>query len=104
SIMVWSAYFAQALLKTPPTLDDRRVQSWRLWLLLAGTTVVLIGVPTALWWLVILGGNPVALAVIWHGVQLVRRLSRALAGRFRITIAYYLSACAMLPVGITFGV
>src|SRR5699024_7139742 len=96
--------FAQALLKTPPTLDDRRVQSWRLWLLLAGTTVVLIGVPTALWGLVILGGTLVALAVIWHGVQLVRRLRRALPGRFRITIAYYLSACAMLPVGITFGV
>src|SRR5699024_9561983 len=90
--------------KTPPTLDDRRVQSWRLWLLLAGTTVVLIGVPTAQWWLVILGGALVALAVIWHGVQLVRRLRRALPGRFRITIAYYLSACAMLPVGITFGV
>src|SRR5699024_7020070 len=141
SIMVWSAYFAQALLKTPPTLDDRRVQSWRLWLLLAGTTVVLIGVPMAQWWLVILGGALVALAVIWHGMQLVRRLRRGLAGRvrvplarftrggalvalaviwhgmqlvrrlrralpgrFRITIAYYLSACAMLPVGITFGV
>src|SRR5699024_9196948 len=101
---LWRAYFAQALLKTPPTLDVRRVQPWRLWLLLAGTTVVLIGVPTAQWWLVILGGALVAGAVIWHGVQLVRRLRRALPGRFRITIAYYLSACALLPVGVTFGV
>src|SRR5699024_11546348 len=87
SIMVWSAYFAQALLKTPPTLDDRRVQSWRLWLLLAGTTVVLIGVPTAQWWLVILGGALVALAVVLHGGQLARRVRRGPLGRATVVPA-----------------
>ncbi|WP_235912290.1 multicopper oxidase domain-containing protein [Ruania zhangjianzhongii] len=104
AIMVWSTYFAQALLKTPPTLDDRRVQSRRLWLLLAGVTAVLIGVPTASLPVVIAGAGAVVAAVLWHGVQLVRRLRRALPGRFRITIRYYLGACGMLPVGAVLGV
>ena len=104
AIMVWSTYFAQALLKTPPTLDDRTVQSRRLWLLLLGVTAVLIGVPTASLPVVIAGAGAVVAAVLWHGVQLVRRLRRALPGRFRITIRYYLGACALLPVGAALGV
>lgn len=104
AIMVWSTYFAQALLKTPPTLDDRTVQSRRLWLLLLGVTSVLIGVPTASLPVVIAGAGAVVAAVLWHGVQLVRRLRRALPGRFRITIRYYLGACALLPVGAALGV
>ncbi|WP_022918574.1 multicopper oxidase domain-containing protein [Ruania albidiflava] len=104
SIMVWSTYFTQALLKTPPTLDDRRVQARRLWLLLLGVLAVLVGVPTAQLALVVAGAAAVVVAVVWHAVQLVRRLRRALPGRFRITIRYYLAACAFLPVGITAGV
>ena len=104
AIMVWSTYFAQALLKTPPTLDDRTVQARRLWLLLLGVAAVLLGVPTASLPVVIAGAGAVVAAVLWHGVQLVRRLRRALPGRFRITIRYYLSACALLPVGAVLGV
>lgn len=103
SIMVWSTHFAQALLKTPPTLDDRRIQSARLLTLLVGTTLVLVGVPAALWPLTVLGAVVVSVAVTWHGVQLLRRLRRALPGRFRITLRYYLAAAAMLPVGATLG-
>ena len=104
AIMVWSTYFAQALLKTPPTLDDRTVQARRLWLLLLGVTGVLIGVPTAVLPVVVAGAAAVVAAVIWHGVQLVRRLRRALPGRFRITVRYYLGACGLLPVGAMLGV
>src|SRR5690625_5166078 len=57
SIMVWSVYFAQALLKTPAELDDRRRQSRRLALLLIGVSVVLIGVPTAIWPLTVAGAT-----------------------------------------------
>lgn len=103
SIMVWSTHFSQALLKTPPTLDDRRIQSARLLTLLVGTTLVLIGVPTALWPLTVVGALVVSVAVLWHGVQLWRRLRRALPGRFRITLHYYLAAAVMLPVGATLG-
>ena len=49
SIMVWSTHFSQALLKTRPGLDDRRMQSRRLVLLLVGTTTTVVGVPTSQW-------------------------------------------------------
>lgn len=103
SIFVWSTHFAQALLKTPDALDPRPRQSARLALLLAGTTLVLVGVPLALWWLVVLGATLVSAAVVWHGLMLWRRLRHALPGRFRITIRYYLLAAACLPVGAAFG-
>ena len=103
SIMVWSTHFTQALLKTRPGLDDRRDQSRRLTLLLVGTTVTLVGVPTATWWLTVVGATLVAVAVGWHGVQLWRRLRAALPGRFRVTVRYYLAAAVCLPVGAALG-
>jgi nitrite reductase (NO-forming) len=103
SVMVWSSHFAQALLKTPPGLDDRRVQSRRLGLLVVGTAATLVGVPTTQWWLTVVGATLVAVAVLWHGTQLWRRLRKALPGRFRITLRYYLAAAACLPVGAALG-
>src|SRR5699024_7995273 len=104
SIMVWSTYFAQALLKTPPTPDDRKVQARRPWLLLLGVLAVLIGVPTAPLAVVIAGAAAVVVAVVWDAVHLGRRLRRALPGRLRVTIRCYLAAGAFRPVGITAGV
>ena len=104
SIFVWSTHFAQALLKTPPDLDARRQQSTRLVLLLVGTTLVLIGVPTTWWWLTLTGAGLVVAAVAWHALALARRLRRALPGRFRITVRYYLASAACLPLGVSLGV
>ena len=104
SILVWSTHFTQALLKTPTSIDDRRQQSIRLSLNIVGVTCVLVGVPTALWPLTVLGAVLFSSAVLWHGAMLWRRLRRALPGRFRVTIHYYLAAAALLPVGATFGV
>lgn len=103
SIMVWSTHFTQALLKTRPGLDDRRTQSRRLWLLLVGTALTLVGVPTAVWPLTLVGATLVSVAVLWHGVQLFRRLRAALPGRFRVTVRYYLVAALCLPVGAGLG-
>ncbi|AXH96531.1 multicopper oxidase domain-containing protein [Ornithinimicrobium avium] len=103
AIMVWSTHFTQALLKTRPGLDDRRIQSRRLVLLLAGTVLTLVGVPTTQWWLTVVGATLVAAAVVWHGVQLGRRLRAALPGRFRVTVRYYLAAVVCLPVGVALG-
>ncbi|WP_298885852.1 multicopper oxidase domain-containing protein [uncultured Serinicoccus sp.] len=103
SIMVWSTHFTQALLKTAPGLDDRRQQNRRLVLLLVGTTTTLIGVPTAQWWVTATGAALVTAAVVWHGVQLFRRLRAALPGRFRVTVRYYLAAAVCLPVGVALG-
>lgn len=103
AIFVWSTHFAQALLKTPEALDPRSRQSRRLAMLFVGTTIVMVGVPTARWWLVVVGATLVSIAVMWHGAMLWTRLRQALPGRFRITIRYYLLAAVCLPVGIGFG-
>ena len=103
AIMVWSTHFTQALLKNRPGLDDRRAQSGRLWVLLAGTVLTLIGVPTAQWAITVVGATLVSAAVLTHGVQLVRRLRGALPGRFRVTVRYYLAAALALPVGAGLG-
>ncbi|MGO4596124.1 multicopper oxidase domain-containing protein [Terrabacter sp. 2RAF25] len=104
AVMVWSTHFAQALLKTPPGLDDRRQQGRRLALLLLGSSLVLVGVPAALWPVTLVGAACAAASVTWHGIALWRRLRSALPGRFRVTIRYYLAATACMPVGATFGV
>ncbi|GGK72382.1 multicopper oxidase domain-containing protein [Ornithinimicrobium pekingense] len=103
SIMVWSTHFTQALLKTAPGLDERRQQNRRLVLLLVGTSTTLVGVPTAQWWVTATGAALVTAAVVWHGVQLFRRLRSALPGRFRVTVRYYLAAAVCLPVGVALG-
>jgi nitrite reductase (NO-forming) len=103
SAMVWSAYFAQALLKTPVPEDERARQNRRLVMLMSGTTLVLVGVPTAVWPLTVAGATLAATAVAWHGVVWWRRLRRALPGRFRVTIRYYCTAAACMPVGAVFG-
>ncbi len=103
SAMVWSTHFTQALLKTPESIDDRTQQSRRIALLIAGSTAVLVGVPTGWWPLTVIGAVTVSTAVVWHGIALWRRLRRALPGRFRITVHYYLAAAACLPVGAALG-
>ncbi len=103
SAMVWSTHFTQALLKTPAEIDDRTQQNRRIGLLLSGAAAVLIGVPTGWWPLTVAGATAVSGAVLWHGIQLWRRLRRALPGRFRITVRYYLAAAACLPVGAALG-
>ena len=59
--------------------------------------------PTGWWPLTVAGATAVSGAVLWHGIQLWRRLRRALPGRFRITVRYYLAAAACLPVGAALG-
>ena len=103
SAMVWSTHFTQALLKTPESIDDRTQQSRRIALLIVGVTAVLVGVPTGWWALTVVGAVTVSTAVVWHGIQLWRRLRHALPGRFRITVHYYLAAAACLPVGAALG-
>lgn len=104
AIMVWSAHFARSVLRTRLTPTAKRHQSWRLALLTLGSAIVLVSVASATWAAVIVGAALVAGSVVWHGVSLARDLRRALPGRFRVTVRYYLTAAAALPIGATFGV
>lgn len=103
SIMVWSVYFTNALLKTPE-VESRRTQNIRLILLQFGMLAVFIGVPTVLWWLTIIGAAIISGVILWHAAMLAYRLRIALPGRFRISVRYYIVAAAFLPVGALFGV
>ncbi|MCE1178952.1 MAG: multicopper oxidase domain-containing protein [Micrococcales bacterium] len=101
SIMVWSAHFTQALLRTDrPTRED---QNQRLVALIAGTTLVLVGVPTTIWPLTVAGATLVVGAVGWHGWVLWRLLRTALPSRFGATVRYYIAAAAFLALGATLG-
>lgn len=103
SAMVWSTHFAQALLKTPESLDDRSRQNRRILTLLIGAALVLVGVPSGLWLLTLAGAVGVGIAVVLHGGALWRRLRHALPGRFRVSVRYYLAAAACVPAGAGFG-
>lgn len=103
SLVVWSAHFTAALLRTRPDDGARRVADVRSALLGAGALLVFIGVPSAQWWLVLGGVVLVSAMVLWHGAVIVRDLRRALPGRFRITMRYYLAAVALMPLGAGFG-
>ncbi len=104
AICVWSTHFSDALLKTGDAIDPRRSQSIRLWALFAGVALVLVGYPTRVWPLVLVGAVIAVGAVLWHGLAIWRRLGRALPGRFRASVHHYLAAAALLPVGGTLGV
>lgn len=104
AVLVWSTFFAQALLKTPDSVDPAAHQSIRQAGLVVGVLCVIIGVPAALWPLVVVGATVVAAAVVWHGIAMLRRLRAALPSRFAVTVRYYLAASACLPVGAVFGV
>ncbi|HKX66282.1 MAG TPA: multicopper oxidase domain-containing protein [Intrasporangium sp.] len=102
--MVWSVHFTEALLKTRSGFEERHLQTIRLSVFQGGVLLVLVGVPTRVWPLTLVGGILISAAVGWHAVMLVRRLKAALPGRFRVTVRYYLVAALLLPVGATFGV
>ncbi|WP_040283234.1 multicopper oxidase domain-containing protein [Tessaracoccus massiliensis] len=99
SVMVWSAHFTAALLKTRPDDSARKVADVRLGVLGIGALLVFIGVPTATWWLVLIGALAVSAAVLWHALTLARDLRGALPGRFRVSIRYYISAALLVPMG-----
>jgi nitrite reductase (NO-forming) len=103
AILVWSRHFADALLRTVPPPGDRRIQSTRLLLLDGGALLVVTGVSVAAWPVTVVGAVAVAGAVGWHGLALARQIRRALPGRFRSTLRYYLVAAALLPIGAILG-
>lgn len=103
SIVVWSAHFTGALLKTK-NLNGRRIQNIRLILLQVGLLAVFIGDPTAWWPLTVTGATLISGVIVWHAAMLIYRLRNAMPGRFRITVRYYIVAACFFPVGALIGV
>ncbi len=103
SILVWSQYFADTLLHTPPAPGAARRQTIRLALLNTGALLVVIGVLAARTPLVVVGATGVAAAAAWHAGSLYRQLHRALTARFAMVVRYYVTAAALLPIGALLG-
>ena len=103
AIAVWSWHFAQTLLHASDAHGGRRHQTWRLALLNTGALLVLVGVPTHLWWVTLVGATMVAVAAGWHGWALWRMLRRALPARFQVSVHYYLGSAASLVLGAGLG-
>ncbi|MGB3375552.1 MAG: copper oxidase, partial [Microbacterium sp.] len=103
AILVWSQYFSFALLRSRATDADRRTQNIRLILSNAGAAVVIIGVLTRVWPVTLVGAASLIVAVIGHGVSLIRRARSSMPGRFGRTIRYYIASAALLTVGASLG-
>ena len=101
SILVWSRYFADTLVRLPAT--PRHEQSQRLLLYNLGVLLVAVGVPSKTWWLVVVGAVCLAVAVAWHVAGLVLGMRTGFASRFSSTIWFYVSAGTLLLLGVTLG-
>lgn len=102
AIVVWSAHFAQALLKVAMP-GGRHGQATRLVLLNAGVACVVLGIATAQWSATLGGAVLVAGSVAAHGIALALQSRAALPSRFGATVHYYVAAAAALPVGAGLG-
>lgn len=101
AILVWSRYFADTLLRLPPSA--RSTQNLRLAGFNLGVLAVVTGVLTTRWPITLAGATVVGAAALWHGATLAVQLRGKLAGRFSGTIRYYVSAAALLPIGAGLG-
>lgn len=101
SILVWSRYFADTLLRIPTT--PRRRQTPRLVLFNLGVLAVVAGVPWEWWWLVVAGATGVVGAVLWHVSSLINGLRSRFSSRFATTIWFYVAAGLLLVAGAVLG-
>ncbi|HEY3534203.1 MAG TPA: multicopper oxidase domain-containing protein [Pedococcus sp.] len=102
AILVWSAHFADALLKRAAP-GGRPRQAAELVVLNLGVLATVTGVMTHTWDAVLAGAVLVGAAAAAHGVALVLQLRVALPSRFGATVHYYVAAAAALPVGAGLG-
>src|SRR5665213_1567369 len=103
AILIWSRHFADALLRLPEA-SSRRGEALRLALFNAGALAVVAGMIWDNTGVVLVGATAVALVAGWHAVVLLVRMRRALPSRFGTTLRYYLTAAALLPLGVALGV
>ena len=101
AIVVWSEYFAAALLHTTPA--GERLALARTVALNAGIVAVLVGVPNGRQALAAAGAGLAGVVVLVHGLTLAGRVGRALPGRLSGTVWFYVAAGAALLAGMGMG-
>jgi nitrite reductase (NO-forming) len=104
AILVWSAHFADAVLRSTTGRRGRWGQGARLVALNIGVASVVAGMIAGLSGAVLAGGIVVGATALWHGTALVLRCRRALPSRFRPTVRYYVVAAGFLSLGAVAGI
>src|SRR5699024_8270866 len=66
--------------------------------------VLIAGMVTDLWPMVLGGGVLVGANAIWHALAIWGRKRRSLPARFSHLVRYYLAATIILPIGVSMGV
>ena len=103
AIFVWSAHFADALLRRRTTTGSRRWQAGRLVALNVGVVTVVLGIVSDRSSLTLVGSVVVGAAAAAHGIVLALQARAALASRFGATVRYYICASMALPIGAGLG-
>jgi nitrite reductase (NO-forming) len=103
AIFVWSAHFADALLRRRATAGSRRWQAARIGALNVGVVLVVAGMVSSAWILTLVGSVVVGAAAAAHGITLALQARAALASRFGATVLYYVYASLALPIGAGLG-
>jgi nitrite reductase (NO-forming) len=101
AIVVWSEYFAAALLRAPPASE--RVAMVRALALNLGIVGVLVGVHTGRSGQAAAGACLAGLTVGGHALALAGRIARALPARLSQTVWFYVAAAAALLAGMGLG-
>lgn len=103
AILVWSQHFADTLLRRPPP-GGRVFHGVRLLAHTVGSVLVVFGVVSATWTLVLAGGVVVTVVALAHAVTIGVQSRGALPARFAPLVRYYIVASLALVVGVGLGV
>ncbi|MFD4994496.1 multicopper oxidase domain-containing protein [Cellulosimicrobium cellulans] len=103
AILVWSQHFADTMLRRQAP-GGRPLHVARLAAHTAGALLVVAGLLSDVWLLVVAGGVLVGAGAVTHATVLVLQGRGALPSRFGRLVRYYVVAAACLPVGVTLGV
>lgn len=103
AILIWSAHFADTLLGRPAP-GGQGLVFVRLGLHTVSAVLVIVGVATGRWPLVVVGGVGVTLVAITHVVVILLQRRGALMARFGALSLFYVCAGLCLAVGVWLGV
>ncbi len=103
AILVWSQHFADTLLRRPAP-GGRPFHGARLLGHTVGAGLVVAGMVSSTWLLVLIGGIIVGLVALAHVISLSLQGRGGLPARFAPLVRYYLAAGVALVIGIGLGV
>ena len=103
AILIWSQHFADSLLRRAAP-GGRAFLGVRLAVHTLGAAVVVTGMVTGWWPLVLVGGILVGAVAVAHSVSLGMQARGGLPARFAPLVRFYVAAGLSLVVGVTLGV